>query len=152
MKQQMTHNTLSQNKSPSYRQHRRQRFWQILLPLILGSLFALAVAVLMVMTIAGATTGLNASQGADAALIWIIIPLMLAAFLFTVILIGMIYGIAKLLNILPGYTMLVQHYVAWAAAKIQLGLKQAPAPIVNLESIGAGVSAFFAALFGRSRK
>jgi len=142
----------TQNESPSFRLHKRQRILQILLPIILGSLIPLAVGVLMVMTISGAATGLNESQGADAALIWIIIPLMLAALLFTVILMGMVYGIAKLLHILPGYTRLAQHYVRWAADKIQFGLKQASVPFIKLESLSAMVGAFFTALTGRSGK
>jgi uncharacterized membrane protein len=141
---------LTHQDRPSHLRHKRQRFWQILLPVLLGSLIPLAVAVLMVMTITGGATGLNVSQGADAALIWIIIPLMLVALLFTVILLGTIYGIAKLLNLLPGYTHLAQHYVSWAADKIQFGAKQASAPIIKLKGVSASVSAFFTALTGRS--
>lgn len=144
--------TPKQKNQPSQRRHKRQRFWQILLPVILGGLITLSVAVLMAATIAGVPTGLNESQGADTSLIWIIIPLMLAALVFALILMGLIYGIAKLLNILPGYAQLVQYYVRLAADKIQSGAKQAPAPIIKLESLSASVGAFFTALFGRSGK
>lgn len=152
MEHQMAKNEPRRKGSPSLHRHKRQRFWQILLPIILGSLITLAVGVLMVMTIAGVRTGLDESQDADVALIWMIIPLMLAALLFTVVLMWVIYGIAKLLNILPGYAHVVQYYVRWAADKIRFGTKQATVPIIKLESISASVGAFFSALTGRSGK
>ena len=137
-------------ESASFQQHKQQRFWQILFPLIFGGLIILAVGVLMVLTISGVATGVNESQYADVAGIWIVLPLMFVAVIVVLILSAMIYGAARLLNILPGYTRLANYYVRLAAEKIQVWTKKAMEPIVKLESFNASLSAFFKGLSGRS--
>jgi len=138
--------------SASFQRHRRQRFWQILAPTLLGGLLVLAVAVLMVLSISGIQTGINVSQGADISLIWIIMPILLIAVFLTIILLAMIYGMSRILGILPVYSRMAQDYVTLVAARIQHGAKKVTAPIVSVKTTRSAMKAFFSALIGRKGK
>lgn len=147
----MESNDISQ-QSPSFRRHQKQRFWQILAPIILGGLITLAAAVLMVLTLTGTVSGINLSRIADTSLIWLIVPGMVFGIFFTVLLLGLVYLIARLLNILPQYTFLVQQYAALIEAKIRLWAKKGMTPIIKVKSTGAAVGAFFKNLFICAKK
>jgi hypothetical protein len=133
--------------SVSFRRHQRQRFWQILAPVILGGLITLAAAMMMVLTLTETVTGVNLSQTADTSLIWLILPVMAFGILFAGLLFGLVYGVAQLLNILPKYTFLIQQYAALIEAKTKLWTIKGISPIISLKSAGAAVSAFFSGLF-----
>ncbi len=87
---------VDRNKRPSYRQHKRQSFWQILLPILLSFLVMLAgLAFLIVIAKGGDPIG-KLSTWADTSLIWLLLPVM-ALGLAAVLLLGtMIYGLARL--------------------------------------------------------
>jgi len=140
------------NLSTSLQRHKRQRFWQILAPIILGGLATLAAAVLMVLTLTGTVSGVNLSQTADTSLIWLILPVMVFGVFFTMLLLGLVYGLARLLNILPQYTFLVQQYAALIESKIKLWTRKGLEPIISVKSITAAVSAFFKNLIGGVEK
>jgi hypothetical protein len=142
----MESNNISRQSS-SFRRHQKQRFWQILAPIILCGLITLAAAVLMVLTLTGTVSGGNLSQAADTSLIWLIVPVMVFGIFFTVLLLGLVYLIAHLLNILPQYTFLVQRYAALIEAKILLWTKKGLTPIIKVKSASAAVGAFFKNLF-----
>ena len=139
-------------QSPSLRQHKKQRFWQILAPILLGGLITLAAAVMMVLALTGTVTGLSLSQYADTSMIWLILPVMMFGIVFGVLLLGLVYGVARLLNVLPQYTFLIQQYAAVIEAKIKLWTKKAMDPVITAESIKAAAAAFFKNLFAWGRK
>ncbi len=134
-------------ESPSFRRHQKQRFWQILTPIILGSLITLAAAVLMVLTLTGKVSVGNLSQIAAVSTIWLIMPVMVFGILLTLLLLGLIYLAARVLNILPQYTFLVAQYAALIEAKIKLWTIKGTSPIISIKSIGAAVGAFVKNLF-----
>ena len=144
-------NDISQISS-SFRRHQRQRFWQILTPIILGGLITLAAAVLMVLSLTGTVSGINLSQTADTSLVWLILPVLIIGVFFGSLLLSMIYLIARLLNVLPQYTFLVQQYAALIEAKIKLWAQKGMAPIISIKSINAAVGAFLKNLFSFVRK
>ena len=144
-------NDISQISS-SFRRHQRQRFWQILTPIILGGLITLAAAVLMVLSLTGTVSGINLSQTADTSLVWLILPVLIIGVFFGSLLLSMIYLIARLLNVLPQYTFLVQQYAALIEAKIKLWAQKGMTPIISIKSINAAVGAFFKNLFSFVRK
>jgi len=71
--------------------------------------------------------------------IWIILPIMVAALLLVVVLIALIYGMARLLAVIPGYTGQAQT-IAW---RIEGTVKRftdgAAKPIFALEGITATI-------------
>jgi hypothetical protein len=136
-------------KSESYQRHQRQRFWQILLPVAIGSLLILAILALVIRTAIGTDAGGPVSQWSDASLIWLSLPALLFALVMALILIGMIYMIGRLLKILPGYTYTGQYYVRLAADFIAEIADKLVVPFIAVRGVSASVQAFFAALSGR---
>ena len=133
---------------PSYRQHKRQSFWQILLPILVSFLAVLAgLAFLIVIANGGDPVG-QLSTWADTSLIWLLLPIMalgLAAFL---VLGAMIYLLARLLKILPTYTALVQNYFSMAANWVKAMAQRLLNPVVKAGSYQAGIGQFFKSIFG----
>jgi predicted membrane protein len=91
-------NQLSEDR-PTVRAHKRQFAWQILAPFLLMTMLVIAGALLV-------TTGGTArtSVWADVSMIWLMIPALLFAFALLVVIITIIYGMIKILPIIPHYT------------------------------------------------
>lgn len=139
---------VDRNKRPSYRQHKRQSFWQILLPILLSFLVMLAgLAFLIVIAKGGDPIG-KLSTWADTSLIWLLLPVM-ALGLAAVLLLGtMIYGLARLLKVLPTYTAMVQHYFSLAASWVKAMVEKLLNPGMKLRGYQAGIGHFFKSIFG----
>ena len=88
---------------PTIRAHKRQFAWQILAPVIVIAGLVIAGAVLV-------TTDGRARTGvwADVSLIWLLIPALLFAFVFLAVIITVIYGMGKILQIIPRYSWKAQ--------------------------------------------
>ncbi|MFO7972828.1 MAG: hypothetical protein R6U40_13920 [Desulfobacterales bacterium] len=151
MENEFSTSSFESGRRPSLQRHRREKIWQILVPLILGVLLILAVAVLVVLTATRSTAGGPVSQWADTSAIWLILPVMMFAVVGTLVLIGLIYGVAKMIEILPPYANLVQGYAGLIAAKVKLITRKIVNPIIAVESTKAGVKGFISALFGSTR-
>ena len=138
-------------RRPSLERHRREKVWQILVPLIFGVLVILAVSVIVILTAARSSAGGSVSQWADASAIWLILPVIMVAIFGILILIGLIYLIARIIKILPPYADLVQGYASLVAAKVSLVTRKIASPFITVESTTAGVKGFISALFGKTR-
>lgn len=139
-------------KSASYQRHEKQRFWQILTPIGVGLLLMLVIVALVIRAAAGTGAGGPVSQWADLSLIWLILPVMLFAMIATLVLIGLIYLLARLLQILPTYTNFVQYYANLITSQVKLWTDKIVQPVISLESVKATVGAFLTALAGRSKR
>ena len=132
---------LPERNPVTYERHRKEVMWQILVPVVIGAVIVLALAIL-------ATIGTDAqvSKGADVSVIWLITPLFIVALIFLVLLGAMIYAMMSLLGILPGYARLVQDY--FDAFRVQVGIvsDKAVAPILRMESIKASLRALVRSL------
>jgi uncharacterized membrane protein YedE/YeeE len=135
--------TLPHSEHESYLRHRKQLTRQIILPMVLASLLMVALSVL----IGFATFRDNGDVGRWAAVstIWIVIPILLAGLIFLVILLGLVYLMARLLGVLPTYTGLAQDYVHLGAAYVQRFTEAAVKPVFAVD----GLAAYFKAIFGR---
>jgi hypothetical protein len=136
------------NKRPSLERHRREKIWQILVPLIIGILLILAVGVIVILTAACSSAGGAVSQWADTSAIWLIMPVIMFAIFGILILIGLIYLVARITKILPPYADLVQGYASLVAAKVSLVTRKIVSPFITVESTRAGIKGFISALFG----
>ena len=139
-------------KHASYLRHRRQRIWQIRIPVVVGSMLILAAAVIMILPAAGIDTGVDVSHGEDASLIWMIVPLLFLAVIVTLFLVGLIVLVAKILKTLPQYSSIGQHYAALIAENVQFWSKRIASPLIVIQSRLASMNAFFTSLLGRSRR
>ncbi len=132
---------LPQPVHESYKKHRRELAWQIILPLALASL--LIVALIVLINVATFNEGGDVGRWAAISTIWIIIPLMVIGLVLLVVLAALVYGMKRLLDITPMYTGLAQDYVHKAAGYIRRAADMAVRPVLFLDGIGASVRRFF---------
>ena len=140
------------DERPSLKRHQREKIWQILIPLIAGLLLILAVGVVVILTASRSAAGGPVSQWADTSTIWLILPVIMFTIIGALILIGLIYLVAKLINFLPPYANLVQAYGDLIEAKVSLVTRKIVAPVITVKSTQAGVKGFLSALFGLTRR
>jgi hypothetical protein len=131
--------TLPQPEHASYRRHRKQWQWQILLPIILSAVVVAGLAALAAWA-SFQPAGEPAKWGSIAA-IWIIIPLMIAVLVFTLILAALVYLLSKLLGILPVYSGKLQDLVYRLEGIIKKFTNILVKPIFALDEIGATLRA-----------
>ena len=84
---------------PTVRIHIRQFAWQILVPFLVMAGLIIAGAVLVV---SGGTP--RTGVWADISVIWLLIPALFFALMFLIVMITVVYGMAKLLQVIPHYT------------------------------------------------
>lgn len=86
----------------TYQKHQKEVLWQITIPLIAG------LVILLLLMVGSVSSAINQSRIADISLIWIILPNLAMALITLIILVGLIYGLIKLIGILPYYTQKIQ--------------------------------------------
>lgn len=133
--------TLPKPEHLSYKRHRKQTVNQIVLPVVLSALVMIALIALISL----ATFRADGDVGRWAAIstIWIVIPVMLAGLIVLVILIGLVYLMARGLQIIPTYTGLAQDYAAKARSYIKRGANMLVQPFLAIEGWSAGIQEFF---------
>ena len=125
----------------SYKKHRKERTTQIILPVVLTVVFIIALIILI--NIATFRDNGDVARWAAVSTIWIVIPIIIGMLIFLVILGGLIYALAKLLNITPTYTGMAQDYVRKAAVYIKRGADAVVKPVIQLKGFLATLEAFF---------
>jgi uncharacterized membrane protein SirB2 len=136
---------------PSYQRHRRQRVWQVLLPVFAAILVMLGIGWLVIRSAAGTEAGGPVSQWADLSMIWLIIPVLVFAIAFTLLLGGMIYLLARLLKVLPRFTSQVQFYASEMAEQTAIWMNKLTSPMIAVESTKAGARRILSGIFGKHR-
>lgn len=121
--------------APPYRAHRRQTFWQILLPVILTTLALLAMGLLLALR--GGAAG--ASLWADVALIWLILPAMLLGLLILALLAGLIYLTARVHRGTPPAAAKVQNFFRQAERAVGHFTEKIVQPVLWIEQIKASL-------------
>jgi len=133
---------LPQPVHESYKRHRKQLAWQIILPVVLSAILIIALIVL-INNIATFRDGGDVGRWAAISTIWIVVPIMIGLIIMLALLGGLVYLMAKLLNIMPTYTGMAQDYVHIAVGYIKRGADAAVKPIFLLDGLGASIKAFF---------
>lgn len=123
---------------PTIHAHKRQFAWQILMPFLVMAGLIIAGAVLVV-TGGAPRTGV----WADISLIWLLAPALFFALAFLVIVITTIYGMAKLLQVIPHYTGKAQGVFALLSAGTRKVADGAAKPIVWFQQAGAAIKSIF---------
>jgi hypothetical protein len=113
---------------------------QVFLPVILAGLLIIVAIVLV--SLATFQGGADVNRWAAISIIWIAIPLILGGLVFLVLFIGLVYLMARLLDILPNYTGLAQGYAYRMRGAIIHAADLAVKPIIGLSSFLARVEAF----------
>ncbi len=95
---------------PSYRKHRRQTAWQILLPVILAAILLVAAAVLVSL---GTFRGNgDVARWAAISTIWLTIPVMLGALVMLAVFIALAYLLGRAVGLIPPYTLQAQLFTS----------------------------------------
>ncbi len=126
--------SLPPSTHPSYRRHRRQVWTQILLPLVLAVIVMIAVILLTCL----ATFRDQSDPGRWAAIstIWLTLPMMVAGLLFLILLVGMIYLLAQLMDLIPPYSYLAQKIIYRLEANTKRAADMVFRPVLFVELIG----------------
>ncbi|MCK7481628.1 MAG: hypothetical protein M0C28_33975 [Candidatus Moduliflexus flocculans] len=102
-----------------YKRHREQLAWQIILPMVLS--VVLCIALIVLIGFATFRDGGDVGRWAAISTIWIVVPIMIGSLIVLAIVGGLVYLMAKLLNIMPTYTGMAQDYVHIAVGYIKRG-------------------------------
>jgi hypothetical protein len=132
---------LSQPAHESYLRHRKQRTWQIVMPVILACILLIALIVLIY--IATFRDNGDVARWAAVSTILMVVPIMVGLFLFLVLLVGIAYLVGRLLGVTPHYTGLAQDYVYRAAAIIKRALDAMVKQIIEMQGVLASIREFF---------
>ncbi len=118
----------------SYRLHRRQLAWQILLPVVLAALIIIGLAVLVSMAAFGGNSEL--ARWADVSAMWLAIPFMVGSLVLMAVLFGAAYLVGRAAGFIPPYTHKAQMFVFEVEARVQRGVQYAYRPTRILSHIG----------------
>jgi hypothetical protein len=121
------------------RKHYSEVMWQITIPLTVGIVLIAIVVVLTVMAAYSADMGHNA----DVAFIWLAgIQLMMG--LFTLgMLVGVVYGLYRLMEYIPGYSRLTQDFLGNAGVQIRRATDVMVEPFLRGHEAYAGLRALW---------
>jgi hypothetical protein len=125
----------------SYRRHRKELTWQIIFPVVLS--VVLCIALIVLINVATFRDNGDVARWAAVSTIWIAIPVIIGMLIVLALLGGLVYLMAKLLNVTPTYTGLAQDYVNKAVVYIKRALEAIVKPVIQLNGTLASVIAFF---------
>jgi hypothetical protein len=125
------------------RSYRKRSFWQIWFPIVFSILVVLAIAVLVAIFSARDIQGNFNVKWASISLIYLIFPTMFVALIFLAIIVALIYGISKILGILPTYTKQVQLFMLRASTTIHQGADKTVLPFFFIQSWIASLRTVF---------
>jgi hypothetical protein len=119
--------------------HRREVFWQITLPFVLGALILLAVAALAVWGTTLRSETVN--RWGWISLIWMLIPALFFTFIIIAFFAGLVYLLTRALSGLPPYARLIQDFFTQVAGQARALSDKAGEPIIRLHAWRASVNA-----------
>jgi hypothetical protein len=122
----------------SYLKHRKDTAWKIIFPVVLSSVLCLGLIVLI--NIATFRGGGDVQRWADISTMWIAIPVMVLLLVVFAVLGGIVYLLAKLLNIAPPYTAMAQEFFYKIEGYARRGADAAAQPFIFIDSLGASIN------------
>ena len=123
---------------PSYRPHRKQVLTQILLPLLFAVLLFAAV---LVLTSLAPFRGGDVSRWAAISTLLLVIPVIVAGLALLVLLMVMIYLLARITKLIPPYSYQAQRFVHRVEGGIQRAAGMIRKPVLALQGLAGLVKA-----------
>ncbi len=130
---------LPERNPQTHARHRKEVWWQIILPLLLGMLVICGLSAGAIAAGIGAVG--EVSRWADISAIWLIIPPIALALILLVLVGGLAYGVTKLLQVLPPYARLAQDYLVLVSVRARQISNKAVEPVLKARSFWAGFAA-----------
>ena len=132
-------NALPPAETLSVRAHKRQLAWQILVPLLI-----LVVLVIILAVLVATQAGTAANQTwSNISLIWLIAPMLIFSLVFIFLLGFLIYGIARLMQVMPQFTGRVQDFFILFSGKTRSLADGSVKPFIWFQQTGAILKKFF---------
>jgi hypothetical protein len=127
-------------------EHQKQVIWQIWLPLGIGVLLILAF---LVFTIVTSFSGGSIEVGTwrNVSIIFMILPTLFAGLVFVALFAGLVYGMARFLRVLPGFTQRGQELFQNISHQVKIFSNQIVNPVLSISSRWAGFQALWRRLF-----
>ncbi|HEX9092056.1 MAG TPA: hypothetical protein VF831_11240 [Anaerolineales bacterium] len=124
---------LPERNSKTYAEHRREVFWQITIPLVVGGLLILAAIVAIVFFATQPAPQLD--RWADVSLMWLIFPSLFIVLIMLVVLIGIVFAVTVIFRKIPRYAHLLQLYAEIAETKVRHFTNLATEPILRTHGL-----------------
>jgi hypothetical protein len=121
--------------------HRRQLIWQVWVPLGAAVLIFIALAVWA--SLATASNSVVGTHFADISAVFLIVPAVIAGFVILVILAAIIFGLAKLLAVLPIFSLRVRAQFYFVEGAVIAFLDKLTQPVLAVDSSWSGLDNFF---------
>ena len=138
---------LLERNPKTHAKHRRDVFWQIIFPLMIGMLLLLAALALIIFSAIQPVT--DVGRWADVSLMWLIVPSLFFALILLVLLIAFVYLISFLLRLIPHYALIVQLYFEAGKNKVSQLSNLMIEPLLRMRSVWAAMR--FAARLGKKK-
>jgi len=119
----------------SYRNHRRQVWTQILLPVLIGALLLVAAPIVAWLTAMGG--GGDVGRWAAISTMWLLIPVLIFGLILLAVLIGLIFVGARLAGLIPRYSLRIQNIAVRAAGGTQRATAMIRRPVLAVQGLGA---------------
>jgi sterol desaturase/sphingolipid hydroxylase (fatty acid hydroxylase superfamily) len=123
------------------RKHRHEVLWQITVPMVIGVVIVLILAVLATMA-----TDYMVSKGADMSTIWLIAPMLIVLVLIFIITAASIYGLVRIIQVLPVYSRQVLDFLIEVGLQVRMASNKAVEPFIRAQSFQASVRGFVRSL------
>jgi len=125
---------------PSYQRHRREVRSKIIAPMLIAA--ALFIALVVWIGIVTFVDNGDVARWAAMSTIWLIMPMLVTALVILLILLASIYGMMRLLKVIPPYTGYAQRIVWRAQGYVKRAADMAVKPILGAEGVLATVRRF----------
>jgi hypothetical protein len=127
--------------------HRREVFWQVILPALIGAAIFIAICVWVVVFTIGfvpdPTLPDQQSSPAKVAVIWILLPTCLGGLIQLAFLGGLVYLHSLGIRGLPGFSHKILSGLEKVSSLVQNLSDRAAAPVISVASTKAGWDRFF---------
>jgi hypothetical protein len=132
--------------SPSAR-HRKQRLWQIWVPLIASMIIVLA---LVIWSIVGAVQGSSQIERfGNLAAVWVIMPVLFSGFIMLVLVAGVAFGVIWLHRKMPGWMLKAQLFMLRVALTTRRAADRATQPVFAVNSVSSRAGTLWNKIFRR---
>ena len=121
-----------ESQTEAEKKHRREVFWQIAFPLILGNLIVLGLAAWVMITTV--TPGGSIRQAADTSLILLLMPTLIMVLIPLILLAVLAYGVIWVNQKLPSGLHQVQGTILMVRDGIENGANKLVEPVIRFKS------------------
>jgi len=125
------------------KQHKKEVLWQIVLPISLGAVAFLTLGIFAGYSLQSGTDA--AARWSHIAIMWLLLPVFIVGFITIIFIMGMIFGVSKLFNIIPEYSVLFLSIAHRLNNFIRTGSNKAIQPVLFLRTIKSAINRFIVA-------